>query len=364
MQLFLLLLALQEPAAPQGPAAYFKFDELNTGGTAANSAGGPTGTYVGPPTVSSTVNQPPITYPNLRSLNFNGTSQAVTVGDFGAFTNTTVAVWVNRSGTTATRQSIVSYKEGNGVNCGFVLCLNEAGNTNYPRMWVQVNGGWVNAEAATAVAQGAWTHLAGSYDGSNIRLYVNGTQTAITAAAGAMTNGTQNCVIGARADAAQHWYPGLVDDVRIYSRALTAVEVAVLAAGCPTPQALMATPAIGSITLNWAAPGGPAATYTYNVKRQANLTMPPNYVTIATTNALSYTDTAVSPGLSYDYVVTALSAAESGPTAPVTSTPVIPPPRTQVLGNGESRCGCGTTSLPGWSSLVALALALALLLRR
>lgn len=350
---------VQEPSAPVGPTAYYRLDEAS-GTMATDSAGGNNGTYLAAPAPSTTVNAPPITYADPRSYSFNGTTQAVTAPNFGSFTNFTVAVWVNRSGTTAARQSIVSYKE-NSSN-GFVLCLNENGSSEFARIWVNVTpGGWLFKENAAAVPQGGWTHLAGSYDGSNIRLYVNGTEvTPATAAAGVMTNtGTDVLGIAGRNTFNQHWFPGLVDDVRIYSRALTAVEVAVLAAGAPAPSALVATPGTSQVMLGWAAPTGPAATYTYHVQRR--IAGGGAFTTIATVSATSYTDTGVALNTTYDYQITAVSVAESGPSAIVTATPLSPPPRT-TKSPDNTPCGCGSASTPGWGSLFAGILSLSLVL--
>jgi hypothetical protein len=312
------LATAQEPPAPQGPVAYWKLDETS-GTTAVDSVGGVIGNYTSTPGPSTSVPVPPITYPDPGSLGFDGTSQCVTIPNFGSFGQTSISVWINRSGATTTRESIVSYKEGNGVNMGFVLCLNENGSSQYPRFWVQVNGSWQNAEQAVAVPQGSWVHLVGTFDGSKIQLYVNGVPAASTSYAGTMTNtGSQNCVIGARADSAQHWFPGLVDDVRFYSRALTPAEVATLAAGCPVPTALGATGGNAAIMLNWTAPTGPTPTYTYNVK-QATVSGGP-YTTIATVSGTTYTDTSVQVGKPYYYVVSAVSAAESGNSNEATAT--------------------------------------------
>src|SRR2546428_14897 len=98
----MLWASVQEPPAPQGPAGYWKLDEATTAGQAVDSVGGVNGTYVGPPTVTATV-PPANTFPDLKALSFNGTSQAVTIPNFGSFTSMTVSVWVNRSGTTGTR---------------------------------------------------------------------------------------------------------------------------------------------------------------------------------------------------------------------------------------------------------------------
>src|SRR5205085_6504692 len=102
--------AAQEPAAPQGPVSYWKFDEP-AGTTAANSvAGAPNGTHQGGVVISTNV-PPLITFPNTHSLAFNGTDAVVNVPNFGAFTSMSVSLWIYRTGSTGGRQSIVSYKE-------------------------------------------------------------------------------------------------------------------------------------------------------------------------------------------------------------------------------------------------------------
>ncbi len=297
----------QEPAAPQGPVSYWKFDEL-TGTTAANSvAGAPNGTHQGGVVISTNV-PPLITYPNARSLAFNGTNAVLNVPNFGTFTSMSVSLWIYRTGSTGGRQSILSYKETGG---GFVLCLNENGSSEFSRIWLN-QGGWQNKENATAVPLNTWVHLAATYASGALKLYVNGTeqlpQGTIT---GNMTQPNAATGIGARNSLDQHWFPGLIDDVRVYSRALTPEEVAVLAAGCLTPTALSTTPGGSSITLNWSAPAGAQPGYTYNVKR-ATLSGGP-YTTIAPGVAgTTYVDATAALGTTYYYVVSAVSAAESG----------------------------------------------------
>lgn len=357
------LCAVQEPAAPTGPVAYYKLDEPNTAGVAVDTMGGSSGTYVGPPTVSTGV-PPAITYVNPNCLDLNGTGQCVRVDSFGSFDKFTVSVWIYRTGATAQRESIVSYKEGNGVNKGFVLCLNDAGNTQYPRIFVQVNGTWRYAESATAVPLNTWTHIAASYDGTDIKLYVDGVLVATANWPGAMTNDQdQYCVIGARADSTSNFFPGRIDDVRFYDHALSLNEIGVLAAGCPEPGPLMATsPAVGQVDLTWTAPAGPAVTYTYRVKRRPAGSGSP-YVTIATVSGLTYTDNVGYPYAAQDYEVTAISIAESGG-AGTTIQPMQPPPRTQKLGS-RHMCGFSTVGSPGVSALGAAAVTLLLLsLRR
>ena len=70
-----------------------------------------------------------------------------------------------------------------------------------------------------------WTHLAATYDGSVLRLYVNGVQVSSISGAGPIINTLGALRLGFNSlDSST--YRGLMDDVRIYNRALSAQEIA------------------------------------------------------------------------------------------------------------------------------------------
>jgi hypothetical protein len=88
---------------------------------------------------------------------------------------------------------------------------------------------------------GVWHHLAGTYNGSQIKLYVDGELKATTDYVGSIPSETADVNLGTSSDFTDRWYDGLLDDVRIYSRALSQAEVASLAgkpAGIPFTQPL------------------------------------------------------------------------------------------------------------------------------
>jgi hypothetical protein len=70
----------------------------------------------------------------------------------------------------------------------------------------------------------AWTHLAGTYDGATVRLYVNGVQVSSRAQTGAIPISTNPLQIGGDTIYGQY-FPGRVDEVRIYNRALSATDI-------------------------------------------------------------------------------------------------------------------------------------------
>ena len=97
--------------------------------------------------------------------------------------------------------------------------------------WDSINHEAVSSIPASDV--GTWVHLCGVFDGATYRLYRNGTLAVPTADATApQANVDAIWAIGARAPQPTGGVDNLVqsdiDDVRIYGRALGAVEVEVL----------------------------------------------------------------------------------------------------------------------------------------
>lgn len=80
------------------------------------------------------------------------------------------------------------------------------------------------------VPAGAWTHLAAVYEVNPglMHLYVNGSPVGTTASS-PPTAGTADLQIGA--GQGYQFFPGLIDDVRVYSRALTQADVQAIVAG-------------------------------------------------------------------------------------------------------------------------------------
>ena len=113
-------------------------------------------------------------------------------------------------------------------------------------------GGYIKSNVTRASIVGKWTHLALTYDDSSTQLYVNGAEAAtplpasggIVTAAGDLLLGSENAIAGTLLQ-------GSLDDVSIFSRALTAAEVATLAGVPPPQQVPPAVPVQGTCTAAW-----------------------------------------------------------------------------------------------------------------
>jgi len=76
-----------------------------------------------------------------------------------------------------------------------------------------------------SLGTGVWIHTMGRYDGSYLRLYVNGVEVGTPVqATGAVTDGGATAYIGCASPGTQHW-EGDIDELRIYNRALTVDEI-------------------------------------------------------------------------------------------------------------------------------------------
>jgi hypothetical protein len=76
----------------------------------------------------------------------------------------------------------------------------------------------------TPLTSNAWTHLALTYDGTAVRIFNNGVQVASQPQSGAIATGSQTLYIGGDAINGND-FAGMIDDLRIYSRALSQAEI-------------------------------------------------------------------------------------------------------------------------------------------
>lgn len=94
-------------------------------------------------------------------------------------------------------------------------------------------GGTATIESGAA-ATNVWTHLAGVYDGTRARLFLNGMEIASTPKTGTIRTGGASVWLGANPPTpSDRPFDGFLDDIRVYAAALTAGQILSLARGNP-----------------------------------------------------------------------------------------------------------------------------------
>ena len=170
-----------------------------------------------------------------QGLYFDGSNDYVNVPDAASLRvgspNFTFAAWIKPSsvsgcGADLVPNCIVFNKENS-----YEWAISNTSKINWAIRNTSPGWAWVNS-GLTALS-GEWTHIVITYNGSNVITYKNGgASTNSQAGSGNVDNTTyQNALrIGARSapGAATSFFPGSIDDVRIYNRALNANEVASL----------------------------------------------------------------------------------------------------------------------------------------
>lgn len=134
----------------------------------------------------------------------------------------TVCAWANIT-TTSSNPYYVSRSIGSpNVDGMWALGFN---NGSTARAYVYVGGVQYNAISTLAgVGTGTWSHNCFTYGGTDLKLYVNGQLAETTPANQPLSSHSYPLKIGARATGSNP-FPGLVDEVKLYSRVLTAAEI-------------------------------------------------------------------------------------------------------------------------------------------
>ena len=156
----------------------------------------------------------------------DGIDDYVSVPDAASLNPTnaiTVEAWINRTSIAGSFDPVVKKAGvGFGQTNGYALEFIDS-NIGF---WIysQTNG-WNRSPGADVPLQ-TWTHVAGVYDGTAIQLYVNGAVAgAPTMWPGPIAPSPNELNIGRDPANLGRLYRGLIDEVSIYNRALSASEV-------------------------------------------------------------------------------------------------------------------------------------------
>lgn len=183
------------------------------------------------------------------ALKFDGIDDHVDVGPLNNYPTSSISVgaWINASDLSNANCGhsdcrIVSIANGTSEQAHFLMLSTvQEGDSIKLRFRVKAGGSTATVVASSPdLHNHEWTHVAGTYDGSTMRVYVNGLEVGNTSKTGVLVQApTVPLWIGGNPSGAtsRPWH-GTIDDVRIYSTALSESEIHELAtymAPTPTP---------------------------------------------------------------------------------------------------------------------------------
>jgi hypothetical protein len=199
-----------------GPVAAYGFDE--TSGPSAQDASGNANHGTLANVTRSTAGR------FGSALSFNGRDSVVTVPSAASLNlsaGMTLAAWVYPDSQQQRFQSIIT-KERPG---GLTYALHASSPTGKVSSTLSLGSGYRTQHGGSPLPARTWSHLTATYDGSNQRLYVNGVQVASRAFTGTLPAADGPLRIGNNQAMRGRAFAGMIDEVRIYDRALSQGDI-------------------------------------------------------------------------------------------------------------------------------------------
>lgn len=161
-----------------------------------------------------------------NALDFDGTDDKVDCGNDSSLQINgkliTLEAWIYPTvwKTNAYDGNVIN-KEYNTSNYGYMLRVGAGGKLNF----AIGDGTWREITTGTILSLNTWQHIAGTYDGTKMRVYLNGAAVdSLAVSVSIPKTPTTNLMLGAHTTYTR-FYQGLIDEVRIWSVCRTENEL-------------------------------------------------------------------------------------------------------------------------------------------
>jgi chitodextrinase/nitrogen fixation protein FixH len=221
-----------------------------------------------------------------KALVFNGATSLVTIPDSPTLrltTGMTLEAWVNPSVVNTGWKDIV-YKGNDNYY------LEGATSSNVPMIGITIGTSHAEVFGATGLPANTWTFLAATYDGANLRFYINGTQVASQSHTGDILTSSNPLQIGGDSIYGQ-FFQGTIDEVRVYNTALTNGQIQAdmaTAVGAASPAASLSSL---SVDFGGQAVGAPAPPRTVTLTNGGTVALSVSAVSISGAQASDFSQT-------------------------------------------------------------------------
>jgi hypothetical protein len=192
------------------------------GNTFFDIAGANHGTLTNGPTWTGATGRPG----GCGAILLDGTNDYVTVTS-GSLSNIftadrlTVSCWLKPTANPAQFDCLISHVTDSGWGNGWIFWFNSATDLRFAVQGYDTN------RAIGTIPGNVWCHAIGTYDGTNVSIYINGVQGTDDPYAGAITAPVGDMEIG-RGKGDSFNFNGAIDSVRVYDYALSASMAAAL----------------------------------------------------------------------------------------------------------------------------------------
>ncbi len=161
------------------------------------------------------------------SLYFDGDNDYVSIQNNAALQATsaiTIEAWINATSwqNLMYKGSVISNSNNTGGDNGFDIRAAENGKLE---LNLGIGGSWATVTTPAIMELGVWYHIAAVYNGSTMKLYINGIERASVTQTGTISNFAGNLFFGECPGWNGRKFNGKIDEVRIWNIARTATEI-------------------------------------------------------------------------------------------------------------------------------------------
>jgi hypothetical protein len=205
-----------------GLVAYYRMNN-GSGTTATNSCtntSGIDGTLTNGPTWTAS----PVQFSG-NALSFDGTNDYVSIPDDNTLditTNITLEAWVYATKNSGYQHVIC--KSSNSPNNGYIFPTTSDGWSTVSFYLHTSSGGWEYNCTASYGMLNAWHHLAATYDGATMKLYIDGVLATSKAKTGTITTNANPLTLGSQPGYGEY-FGGSADDFRVWNVTRTQTEI-------------------------------------------------------------------------------------------------------------------------------------------
>lgn len=208
------------PASP-GLVAYYKCNE-NGGTTLINSKTG-AGAVNGTTAAALSWTDSPAQFA-ANAIQFDGTNDFVTIPDNNTLDISnaiTLEAWVYATKNTGVQNVIC--KSSGTANTGYIFPRTNDGWANAV-IYLYAGGNW-RVVSASYPSLNAWHHLAATYDGATIKMYIDGVQVTSVPQTGTIAVNTNPLTLGTQPASGSEYFGGTADEFRVWNVARTQAEI-------------------------------------------------------------------------------------------------------------------------------------------
>lgn len=161
------------------------------------------------------------------ALNFDGVDDYVSVQKAPTLQSTdamTIEAWIQADAWQSLiyKGSVISNSNNQGGDNGFDL---RAGADGKAEINIAINGTWATATSESVMQTGTWHHVAGVYDGSQVKIFIDGIERNASSATGTISTFQKNLYFGECPGWSGRTFDGKIDEIRYWNTARTEQEI-------------------------------------------------------------------------------------------------------------------------------------------